>query len=205
MGNDQEKKIATGFSLPLASTSDLKGKQSVRATFRLSAECIEAISIVANQMGIKQKSLFDHLAEDIKILESIAHEVQNTALSTQRRVQKTFVISRKSLAALDAISKIFNAPRDALVECSIQRLLPIIKREQKKHAKRKEFLARINTHFSEGKAILNDIRKQLGNDDLVFLKFASVMAGYDAAKANLDAFVDRSRAIEKFDSEGLSP
>lgn len=205
MGNDQEKKITSEFSLPLASTSDLKGKQSVRATFRLSEECIEAISIVANQMGIKQKSLFDHLAEDIKILESIAHEIQNTVSIKQRRVQKTFVISRKSLASLDEISKVFNAPRDALVECSIQRLVPIIKRERRKHAKRKEFLARIDTHFREGKAILKDIRKQLGNDDLIFRKFASVMSGYDAAKANMEAFIDRSKAIEEFDSEVLNP
>ena len=131
MENDDDKIPATGFSLPLASTSGLKGKQSVRATFKLSEGCIEAIGIVANQMGIKQKSLFDHLAEDINILESIAHDIKNTTLDMHNRVQKTFVISRRSLASLDEISKVFDAPRDALVELSIQRLLPIINSEVK--------------------------------------------------------------------------
>ncbi|MCK7510327.1 MAG: hypothetical protein MZV70_43945 [Desulfobacterales bacterium] len=42
------------------------------------------------------------------------------------RIQKTFVISRRTLACLDEISRQSRAPRDALVEYSIQRLLPVI-------------------------------------------------------------------------------
>jgi hypothetical protein len=205
MGNDDEKNLAEEFSLPLASTSELKGKQSVRTTFRLSEGCIEAISIVANQMGIKQKSLFDHLAEDVKILESIAHEIKNTTLDMHNRVQKTFVISRRSRASFDEISKVFNASRDGLVEHSIQRLLPIINKERKKHEKRKEFLTKINRHYTEGKEILDKIRKQLGDDDPIIRKFEMVMSGYEAAKTNIEAFIERSKAIEKFDSDDLNP
>ena len=73
MEKNGEKKQTKEISLLRAVTSGLKGKQSVRATFRLSGGCIEAISIVANQMGIKQKSLFDHLVEDIKTLESLCY------------------------------------------------------------------------------------------------------------------------------------
>ena len=205
MGNDHEKKLTTGFSLPLASTSELKGKQSVRATFRLTEGCIEAISIVANQMGIKQKSLFDHLAEDIQSLESIADKIKNTRLKKLNRIQKTFVLSRRSLSSLDQISKVFNAPRDVLVEYSIQRLLPIINKERKKHEKRKEFLAKINRHYKEGERILNDIKKQLGDDDPIINKFVMVMSGYATAKANMEAFIDRSKGIEEFDSDGMNP
>lgn len=205
MGNNDKNKSATGFSLPLASTSKLKGKQSVRATFRLSEGCIEAISIVANQMGIKQKSLFDHLAEDIKILESIAHEIKNATFNQHNRIQKTFVISRRSLSSFDEISTSFNAPRDALVELSIQRLLPIIERERKKHEKRKDFLTKINRHYKEGEKILNGIRKQLGDDDPIINKFETVMSSYESAKNNIEAFIDRSRGIEKFDSDDLNP
>ena len=42
---------------------DLRGRQSVRATFRLSEDCIDAISILSAQLGIKQKSVFDHLKD----------------------------------------------------------------------------------------------------------------------------------------------
>ena len=58
MSKENNKKQKEKISLTRAFTSDLKGRQSVRATFRLTQGCIEAISIVANQMGIKQKISF---------------------------------------------------------------------------------------------------------------------------------------------------
>jgi hypothetical protein len=204
MENDNKKKSTIKISLPLASTSDLKGKQSVRATFRLTGGCIDAMSIVAAQLGIKQKSLFDHLAEDIQSLESIAREIKNKKLKKQNRTQKTFVISRRSLSSLEEISKLFNAPRDALVEHSIQRLLPIINKEREKHEKRKVFLSRINKHFKEGEKILNDIKKQLGDDDPISNKFEMVMSGYETAKSNIKTFIDRGKSIEDFDSDTMS-
>lgn len=76
-------------SLAFITSSGLRGKQSVRATFKLSATCIEAISIVAAQLGIKQKSLFDHLAQDSDSLNAIAREVQNARVKVENRVQKT--------------------------------------------------------------------------------------------------------------------
>lgn len=205
MSKEGKKKQTVGISLPRAFTSDLKGRQSVRATFRLSEGCIKAISIVANQMRIKQKSLFDHLAEDIKTLESTAQEIKNTTLYQHNRVQKTFVMSRRSLSSLDEISKIFNAPRDILVELSIQRLLPIIDKERKKHEKRKEFLAKINRHYKEGEKILNGIRKQLGDDDPIINKFEIVMSSYETAKTNIEAFIEKSKGIEEFDSNDMNP
>ena len=53
------------------SVLDLRGRQSVRATFRLSEDCIDAISILAIQLGIKQKSIFDHLMEDDQVLKQV--------------------------------------------------------------------------------------------------------------------------------------
>ena len=47
---------------------DLKGKQSVRATFRLPQQVIELLTLIAGQLGIKQKSLFDQLIEDSAVL-----------------------------------------------------------------------------------------------------------------------------------------
>jgi len=51
--------------LPRPTPEGLRGRQSVRATFKLSAKAIEAMSIVAVHLGIKQKSLFDHLKEKL--------------------------------------------------------------------------------------------------------------------------------------------
>jgi hypothetical protein len=186
-------------------TFELKERQSVRATFRLSEGCIDAISIVATQMGIKQKSLFDHLAEDMDSLKSIAREIKQMKIKKHGRIQKTFVISRKSLSSLDEISNMFNASRDMLVEHSIQRLLPIISRERSKHETRKEFLVKIKKHFKQGETILNDIKKQLGNDDPIIKKFAMIISSYEIVRDHMEAFIDRSRDIENFDAKNLNP
>ena len=186
-------------------TFELKERQSVRATFRLSEGCIDAISIVATQMGIKQKSLFDHLAEDMDSLKSIAREIKQMKIKKHGRIQKTFVISRKSLSSLDEISNMFNASRDMLVEHSIQRLLPIISRERSKHETRKEFLVKIKKHFKQGETILNDIKKQLGDDDPIIKKFAMIISSYEIVRDNMEAFIDRSRDIENFDAKNLNP
>jgi uncharacterized protein (UPF0147 family) len=205
MSKINEKQQKEKVSLTRAFTSDLKSRQSVRATFRLTQGCIEAISIVANQMGIKQKSLFDHMVEDIESLKSIAREIKQSKIKKQGRIQKTFVISRKSLATLDEISNMFNISRDGLVEYSIQRLLPIINRERTKHEIRKEFLIKIKTHFKQGEKMLNDIRKQLGDDDPIINKFAMVMSSYETVKDSMESFIDRSKGIEKFDADNMNP
>ncbi len=61
MKKTDENQMDMGISVSNPSTLDLQGRQSVRATFRLSEACIDAISILSAQMGIKQKSIFDHL------------------------------------------------------------------------------------------------------------------------------------------------
>jgi hypothetical protein len=205
MSKGNEKLQGEKLSPTSAFTSDLKSRQSVRATFRLTKGCIEAIGILANQMGIKQKSLFDYLADDMDNLKSIARKIKHIKTEKPDRIQKTFVISRKSLSSLDEISNMFNASRDFLVECSIQRLLPIISRERTKHEIRKEFLIRIKKHFQQGEKMLNDIRKQLGDDDPIINKFDMVMSSYETVKDNMESFIDRSKDIETFDENNMNP
>jgi hypothetical protein len=184
-------------------TSDLRGRQSVRATFKLSESCISAISIVATHLGIKQKSLFDHLIEDTQSLHSIAQEMRNVKIVTHGRVQKTFVISRKTLSALDQIAKSFNAPRDALVEYSVQRLLPVIMREQKKHTQRKRILRDITDHIIEGKGILDRIRTSLGEEDPIYSRFETAMNHLENAFNHINTYIDRGQIIESFDPEAM--
>mgnify|MGYP000249418478 CR=1 FL=1 len=204
MNQNDENEQTKGISLPKAFTSDLRGKQSVRATFKLSEGCIEAISIVAAHLGIKQKSLFDHLVEDARSLKSIAREIQNIKLTRQGRVQKTFVISRRSLLSLENISKNFNAPRDALVELSVQRLLPIIAKEREKHEKRKKMLNEIAEHLEEGERLLNKTREIFGEEDTICQKLESVMTVYDNAYHHIASFIEKGKIIEEFHPEDLA-
>lgn len=196
-------KWTIGISLPQTTTSDLRGRQSVRATFKLTEECIGAISIVATHLGIKQKSLFDHLVEDMSSLKTIARELKNANMHTQNRVQKTFVISRKSLRSLESVSKSHNAPRDALVEFSVQRLLPIIINEQKKHQTRKKMRGEIIAHLETGKALLGRVEDALGTEDPVLSRMTALMMSYENTFAAIDAFIERGKLIEEFDPKML--
>ena len=184
--------------LPLPSGQDLRGRQSVRATFKLSARAIEALSIVAVHLGIKQKSLFDHLIEDAQSLKLIAREIELERFGSLRRIQKTFVVSRKTLSSLDETSRRFNAPRDALVEYSIQRLMPVITRERERHRKRKEILGEMNEYLANGLEILQKSRMLLGEEDPVSIRLSAALKALVNAQSNVKAFVEKGEIIEEF-------
>lgn len=200
--NNRNEWIAN-LSLPRTRTSELRGRQSVRATFKLTEACIGAISIVAAHLGIKQKSLFDHLVEDISTLNSIAGELRNVSLRNFSRVQKTYVISRKSLSSLEEVSKAHNAPRDALVEYSVQRLLPVIINEQKKHAARKKIMVDIARHFNEGRVLLGKLESVLGDEDPLFGRLESLMGHYRNTYEGMLDFMEKGKSIEAFQPEML--
>ena len=186
------------LELPQPKAEDLRGRQSVRATFKLSPRAIEALSIVAVHLGIKQKSLFDHLIEDVQSLNTIARDIEAEDFRALDRIQKTFVISRRTLVCLDQISRQSRTPRDALVEYSIQRLLPVINREREKHRRRKKLVADINDHVQKGLRLLEAAVELLGEDDPVCLRLAAAMESYEAARDHIRNFVEKADIIENF-------
>ena len=198
MQDDDDSRMIGEDILPQTRPEDLRGRQSVRATFKLSAKAIEAMSIVAVHLGIKQKSLFDHLIEDAQTLKLIAREVEYERFNRISRIQKTFVISRKTLLSLDETSKRFNAPRDALVEYSIQRLLPVIAREREKHRRRKEILRDMNANIESALKILYKSGKLLGEDDPVFIRWQSAMKTLVNARDDIGVFIEKGKIIEEF-------
>ncbi len=191
-------------SLPQPSTLDLRGRQSVRATFKLSPQAIAALSIVAAHLGIKQKSIFDHLIEDIRSLVVIAQQVDSKSFRDRERIQKTFVISRKTLIYLEKISEEFEAPRDALVEMSIQRLLPIIYREQQRHYTRKKLFKEISYFLDKGAELLAQFETYLGDDDPATAIFQHAIETLSHAQNEIEAFIKKGEIIENFDLEQLN-
>ncbi|PHR27662.1 MAG: hypothetical protein COA36_08280 [Desulfotalea sp.] len=185
------------FEFTEASSADLRGKQSVRTTFKLSERSINALSLLAIQLGIKQKSLFDHLMEDNQALEHIAREFED--FETQRiRVAKTYVISRKTLEVLERISLEYGTPRDALVEYSIERILPLLIKEKKRHAKRKEIATEAAKYLQDGVALMAKVEATLGQDDPVFEEIFSMMRGVNNCSDNIASLVARGSKIEEF-------
>jgi len=179
-------------------SSDLRGRQSVRATFKLTIRSIDALSIVSVHLGIKQKSLFDHLIDDMAALSAIGRDLEPDRFRQLERVQKTYVISRKTLNSLERASRELDAPRDALVEYSIQRLMPVIDRERRKHRRRKKLLARIQGFVQEGRHIIELSAHDLGDEDPVFARFLGAMDGLENALDSITAFIERGSGIEDF-------
>ena len=187
--------------LPVPSSSDLRGRQSVRATFKLTEKAINAMNIVATHLGIKQKSLFDHLIADSRALGLIAGEIRPDGFDKLDRIQKTYVISKNTLLCLGEISKKFNTPRDALVEYSVLRLLPIIAEEQEKQKKRKEILWDLNEFLKRGEELLKKCRKILGEEDPIYDKLGSAINACQNAHENIRFFVEKGNMIEDFNFE----
>ena len=188
---------------PGAFTADLRGRQSVRATFKLSRHCIDAISIVATQLGIKQKSIFDQLVEDTRFLNRMADELEEAVLNRPDRRQKTFVISRKSLLRLERVAKDTNTPRDALVETAVKRLMPIITAERRKHERRKKVFQEVASHVAKGKVLLEKMYAELGGDDPLFDRFAASMSVMERNHAVMADFIERGKSLEAFPFEAL--
>lgn len=147
------------------SADRLRGRQSVRATFRLSTEVIGLLSMAASQLGLKQKSLFDQLVEDREVLAQLAEVADRYQPRGEQRQQKTYVISRDALLALDFVAKSTGLPRDLLVELCIQRLVPVLDSELEKQQKRAAVLGELAVLCQQAEALYQQTAERLGEDD----------------------------------------
>ena len=172
----------------------LRGKQSVRATFRLPDQMIDLLKVAAVHLGVKQKSLIDQLVEDPDILDQIAREAQLPKQQSHRR-QKTFVLSRKALTTLDTVSETHGISRDALVERSIQRLIPFVDGEQEKHRKRRRLIKDVEDYLVQGKKMLDQADKLLGRDDSFRVKLEKIVNHTERNVEDLRKFVKEKKTL----------
>jgi hypothetical protein len=170
----------------------------VRTTFKLSEKAIEALNIVSVHLRIKQKSLFDHLLEDAEALSFIAQELHSRNPQPRKRLQKTFVLSRRTLECLETASRSLDTPRDALVEFSIQRLLPLIDKEREKHRKRKRILEELRGYVSQGRELLRRSKRILGQDDPVHENLEAALSALFNAHDQIGSYVEKGKRIEDF-------
>jgi len=190
----RRKRRAESGKLALT-VDDLTGKQSVRATFKLPQQVIDLLAVIAGQLGIKQKSLFDQLVENASILEQVAQEAHNYSTDDER-YQKTFVISRSTLFSLNQISKEQKIPRDILVEVYIKQLLPVIKIELGKHKKRKELLKEMRVYQAQGRKLLKVADELLGKDDMLYEKIKSQINVANKNVAIAEELIKRGMPME---------
>ena len=185
---------------PLSGPSmfDLRGKQSVRATFKLSQKAIDALGLVAIHMGIKQKSLFDHIIEDYAALDELARTIRVRQFKKIPRRQKTFVLSRKTIEALETISQTHDTPRDALVEYSIKKLESVIEVEKERHKERKKLAREMGDRFQRTLDLYRESSKRLGPDDPFCRRLEKVVETMRKTHQEVDEFLEKSKVLEDF-------
>ena len=181
-----------------ATMFDLRGKQSVRATFKLSQRAIDSIGLVAIHLGIKQKSLFDHIIDDLDALDVLAKQIQIQQFKKLPRKQKTYVLSRKTIEALESISQAYDTPRDALVEYSIKKLDSIIMAEKVKHKERKILQKNIKEHFDQGRKLYKNAIDLLGENDPFCKRMEKAVFACRQTQENLSDFIKKSKILEEF-------
>ncbi len=181
-----------------SSMFDLRGRQSVRATFKLSQKAIDAIGLVSIHMGIKQKSLFDHIIEDVDALENLAQTIRLRQFEKIPRRQKTFVMSRRTIDALRTISQTYDMPRDALVEYAVKKLESVIHSEKIRHAERKKLAAEVMAHFEKGELVYRSVVKTLGKDDPFCRHLAKAVHAARKTAEDLHEFLKKSQVLEDF-------
>ena len=178
------------------SAGQLKGKQSVRATFRLSDQMIDLLKVAANHLEVQQKSLIDELVQSRETLDVIAHESQDILQKSEERRQKTFVLSRNSLDLLDDISDKYDLSRDYLVELCISRLIPFVDAEQEKHKQRRLLIKDVEHYLQEGKNLLEKADSKLGQDDRFRVQFEKIINYTERNVSDLRKFVKEKQTLD---------
>lgn len=182
---------------PGLNPDDLRGRQSVRATFRLPVQVIELLTVAAAQLGVQQKSLFDQLMEERTVLGQIAGRVREKDSPGKQRLQKTMVLSRNTLELLNEMAKKHGVARDILVEASIRRLGPVMSTERKKHEIRKHLLESLIAYRDKGRALMEKTEGLLGRDDPVYGEMSRMMENCSLAVEQVGDFVERGKCLDR--------
>ena len=176
-------------------SNQLRGKQSVRATFRLSNQMIDLLKIAASHLGVQQKSLIDELVNSREILDRVADGSNEISRQDVVRRQKTFVLSRGTLDLLDEISTKYDIPRDYLVELCISRLIPFVDGEQKKHQQRQLLLKEVERYLADGAELLKKADEMLGKDDRFRVKLEKIVHQTERNVAEMRRFVKKKETF----------
>ena len=193
-----EKKVQEqGGEIMKITAEDLRRKQSVRATFKLPRQTITLLSVVARQLGVKQKSLFDQLNDNPTTLVQLVQNSREFVQDSENRQQKTFVISRSALAAVNQAAKQENIPRDLLVELSISRLLSVVADELEKHKKRKAVLVEMEKHLQQGRKILAKAESLLGSEDQLCETLEKQIRFAESDIAEMQLLIKQGAAMEE--------
>jgi hypothetical protein len=153
---------------------ELRAKQSVRTTFRLTEKTINLLKVAAKHLGIKQKTLLDQLLEDEKALNLLADDAITHARNENKCRPKTLVLSQKALDLMEKISYEYDIPRDFLIELSVARLASYIDSLAQTHATRRALLGELDQYSAQITDMAKKAGKMLEDDDIFRVKLSTL-------------------------------
>lgn len=153
---------------------ELRAKQSVRTTFRLTEKTINLLKVAAKHLGIKQKTLLDQLLEDEKALNLLADDAITHARNENKCRPKTLVLSQKALDLIEKISYSYDIPRNFLIELSVARLASYVDSLAQTHAKRRAFWEELDQYTTQLVDMDRKAGKMLQDDDVFRVKLSNL-------------------------------
>lgn len=153
---------------------ELKAKQSVRTTFRLTDKTINLMKVAAKHLGIRQKTLLDQLLEDEKALNLLADDAITHARNENKCRPKTLVLSQKALDLIAEISYRYDVPRDFLIELSVARLASYINSLAETHAQRRALMQELDQHKARISELTEKAGKVLQQDDVFWVRLKNL-------------------------------
>jgi hypothetical protein len=166
-------------------------KNSIRTTFSLSKEGIQATEELRRQSGITLKKLVDILCKgvpiqgdfelkegkEIPLIHGVIKIAKTMDIDKSRySIRKTMAISARAQKVLNNISKSYNIPRDVLIDEGFTFMQSILKKRaeefQEKHQK---VLKIIGSFWSEGEKIERDLKELLDQDDPILERFGLII------------------------------
>jgi len=134
------------------------------------------------------------------ITEKLGNKI--AADNTESRRPKTFVLSKRSLEAIEKLSRKKKIPRDAVVELSVRRLLPVLSSEREKHKTRSLIYRDIKRHYEEGIELLEKAERLLGRDDVICEMVEKSNKAMEKAVSELETLISRGKVIAEYKEPG---
>ena len=164
-------------NLKRVSKISLSEKQSVRTTFKLSEDCINAIDWLLKTNNLKPKELFDLICSnnDLVNLAAEAAKINEKNISAKYK-RKTFVISKRVLRLLNKKSEEHTISRDLIVEKLILLFKALLeKHTEEEKQKEEKALSIISDFWSKAEKIENKLKDLLDDDNPILDRFGVVI------------------------------
>jgi len=168
-------------NLNRVSKTSLSEKQSVRTTFKISENCINAIDWLLKTNNLKPKELFDIIGSNNDLVNFATEAaIKDEKNNSVKHTRKTFVISKRVLSLLNKKSKDDKGKpiiqRDLIVEKLVLLFKALLEKHTEEEKKKEEKAQSIISDFwTKAEEIENKLKDLLDDDNPILERFGLII------------------------------